>query len=91
MRNSDVWYWSRAAPTNARFALLKRGLASAEGSIRARPRTWRGILEESESRAWRAASFAEYRARSGGGDGSGNGPALTAGAADSADGSEDPL
>lgn len=56
----------------ARFALLKRGLASAEGSIKVRARTWRGILEESESRAWRAASFAEYGAREGGGDGSGS-------------------
>lgn len=71
MRNSEVWYWRMDAPTNARFALLKRGSASAEGSIRARARICKGILEDRESRACRAASLAEYRARSGGGDGNG--------------------
>lgn len=39
--------------------------------MRARARVCKGILEERESRACKAASFAEYTARSGGGDGSG--------------------
>lgn len=43
---------------------------SAERSIRVRDNVCNGSLLGRESRAWRAASFAEERAASGGGEGS---------------------
>lgn len=48
---------------------MKRGSGSAVESIRQRARVSRGSWGERARRAWRAASFAEFWAREGGGEG----------------------
>lgn len=58
-------------PKCARLSLLKFGFSSAEGQTSVRASVCKGIFFESESRACRAASFADLRARSGFGEGRG--------------------
>ena len=56
-------------PKNAKFELLKLPFVSAEGVISALASVCSGTLADSANRACRAASFADSRLRSGGGEG----------------------
>lgn len=58
-------------PRKARLWLLKFALGSAEGVTNDLASVCRGILLESDNRACREASFADWRARSGDGEGNG--------------------
>lgn len=60
-------------PRYARFVLLKLGLASADGVTNALASVCNGIFFERESRACRAASFADWAARANEGAGRGGG------------------
>lgn len=63
-------YPKRLLPRFARVALLNLGLASAEASIRHRPRVSLGKLGERDRRACNAASFAEVSGERDGGSSS---------------------
>lgn len=56
-------------PRKARFELLKLPFASADGVMSARAIVCSGIFVDSANRACSAASFADSRLRSGGGEG----------------------
>jgi len=58
-------------PSWVRLALLNDSLGSAVGWTRARARVCSGIFLERDNRACRAASLADWRALSGGGEGRG--------------------
>lgn len=70
-KNSETWKDIIEPPICANAALLKREFESADGSTSVRAIVCSGSFLGSESRACRAASFADLNAASGSGEGKG--------------------